>query len=166
MGFPVKSDDFKDFYNKGISISGGLYYSLNNRIKIGIQSGRYNFSLNTDDVSEGFSVSGGDGSVFTIMPSIRVTASSSGRLVPFIQAGLGYFRADISSITLGVPGLGFGLTFETDDPVNHLGYMVGGGVEVTINNRSSLVLELGLIIGQTEEVTMILPFEVKYLTRL
>ncbi len=59
-------------------------------------------------------------------------------------------------ILLTVPG----------DKESAFGY-TGGGVEVTLNNRSSLVLELGLIVGQTEdEVTTLLPLEFKYLFRL
>ncbi len=168
VSFPVKPDDFKDFQDKGISISGGLYYSLNDHIKIGIQSGRYNFNLDSSDLPTGFSISGGDGSVFILMPSIRLTASSSGRFVPFVQAGLGYFRADISDVTVGIPvfGIPVGVTVEADDGMNSFGYMVGGGVEVALNNRSSLVLESGLIVGQTEhEVTMLIPVELKYLFR-
>ena len=171
VSFPTSPDDFKDYQDKGISISGGLYYSLNNHIKIGIQSGRYNFNLDSSDLPTGFSISGGDGSVFILMPSIRLTASSSGRFVPFVQAGLGYFRSDISDVTLeihiddeDISTVGF--TVEADDGMNSFGYMAGGGVEVALNNRSSLVLESGLIVGQTEhEVTMLIPVEFKYLFR-
>ena len=122
----------------------------------------------TLDVTADVTVSGSDASVFIFMPSVLLTAPSLERFVPFVQAGLGYFRSDIDAgevqilieddgrILLTVPG----------DKESAFGYMVGGGVEVTLNNRSSLVLELGLIVGQTkDEVTTLLPFEFKYLFR-
>ena len=177
VSLPRNPDSFEDLWFKGINISGGLYYSLNNLIKVGIQSGQYDFNFDSNkakkqfsepsDVTADVTVSGNDASVFIFMPSVLLTAPSLERFVPFVQAGLGYFRSDIDAgevqiliedrrILLTVPG----------DKESAFGYMVGGGVEVTLNNRSSLVLELGLIVGQTEdEVTTLLPFEFKYLFR-
>ena len=177
VSLPRNPDNFEDLWFKGINISGGLYYSLNNLIKVGIQSGQYDFNFDSNkfkkqfsersDVTADVTVSGSDASVFIFMPSVLLTAPSLERFVPFVQAGLGYFRSDIdagevqifiddSRILLTVPG----------EEESAFGYIVGGGVEVTLNNRSSLVLELGLIVGQTEdEVTTLLPFEFKYLFR-
>ncbi len=178
VSLPRNPDNFEDLWFKGINISGGLYYSLNNLIKVGIQSGQYDFGFDSNkfkkqfsessDVTADVTVSGSDASVFIFMPSVRLTAPSLERFVPFVQAGLGYFRSNIdagevqviiddSRILLTIPG----------DKEFAFGYMAGGGVEVTLNNRSSLVLELGLIVGQTEdEVTTLLPLEFKYLFRL
>ncbi len=174
VSLPRNPDDFEDLWLKGVNISGGLYYSLNNLIEVGIQSGQYDFSFNSSKFEKQFdetldvTVSGSDASVFIFMPSVRLTAPSLERFVPFVQAGLGYFRVEIDDGEVQVLNDAGGRILLTvpNDKKSVLGYMAGGGVEVTLNNRSSLVLELGLIVGQTEdEVTTLLPFEFKYLFR-
>ncbi len=103
VSLPRNPDNFEDLWFKGINISGGLYYSLNNLIKVGIQSGQYDFNFDSNKFKKQFSetldvtVSGSDASVFIFMPSVLLTAPSLERFVPFVQAGLGYFRSDIDA---------------------------------------------------------------------
>ncbi len=170
VSLPRNPDNFEDLWLKGTNISGGLYYSLNSFIKIGIQSGQYDFNFDSKKFENQFddilnvNVSGSDASVFIFMPSVRVTAPSLERFVPFVQAGLGYFRVDIEG---GEIFTDVGNSRLLSDKESAIGYMIGGGVEINLNYRSSLILELGLIAGQTEdEVTTLLPFEFKYLFRM
>ncbi len=191
VSFPNSPDFFEDTWQRGINISGGFYYSVNEFFQVGVQSGWYRLKVDSDRLKEDFeniedffgeftginltvSHSGNDISVFTFMPSIRFVASTLGRVVPFVQAGLGYFR-------LGINDGRFLIETDFDEheepspaeTESAFGYMVSGGMEVSLNNSSSLAFDVGWVVGQVDpevvdqkvDTVTLVPVELRYIYR-
>jgi hypothetical protein len=175
---PRGPETFEDLWQDGVNINGGIYYSLNKSIQIGIQTSQYYFEFDSQKLNDQFqeqnpdlslALSGNDTKIEVFMPSFRIIAPSLERFLPYVQAGAGFFRIKIdeSEQTINFPdNTAISFAFRGDKETA-FALNIGGGVAVSLNERSSLLLEINLIVGFTEEdTTTILPLDFKYQLRL
>lgn len=114
------------------------------------------------DVNISVNYSGLDISVFTFIPSVRLAATTLGRVVPYVQVGVGYFRLSKKTGVVRLESdvdvfseffdVAFSLHDEVEEPVSAetesaLGYFAGVGMEVSLTSSSSFAIDVGWVAG-------------------
>ena len=156
-GFSIPvSETLSEFWGSGLGLGIGAGYVLNQKFTI-LASLDYNrFKINEDKF---LTLEGLDTSVASIEKGGITTFSAFAeakmggvrredlRMVPYVIAGLGFFRFKSDDVIQVIPIIGPPELKRTAVTESDFGVSAGGGVNIRLTDRFDLYLEGGLVIG-------------------
>jgi opacity protein-like surface antigen len=154
---PQKPDVFKDAWNNGFNVGGGVGYRLGRLTFQGLVN--YDrFSVNDDGVMNvlteeiGFdptmlgldlNIQGGNVSVLSVTGEVKVSfVADSGAVSPYVIGGGGLGRVSTDDVTVSLELFGerFQETVESESETKPMA-TVGGGVDIPIGERAAVFAE-------------------------
>ena len=157
ISYPSLPREFKDYWKKGINVSGGIGYSSQpgslgySALSLDLTYNNFSFDENgfrnsLDTSKRSVTLSGEATKIFTAMLMYRGTFSTTKQSVaPYFLLGVGYFY--LSSGSVNVPSdtaLGIGGGSQSS-----IAWALGAGAEAPINDTYSIFLEGKFVLGAT-----------------
>ncbi len=164
---PMSPDEFADYYKTGYTFGAGIGIPLGQSGKLSaVGTVDYNrFSINKNRIfsdigisGAGIAVSGGTATVLSISGNGKLKLGSESKAIPYLIAGVGFFRFSASDATVTGNGLSVTVTGETE---NKLGIGAGAGVDISLNEKMAMFIEARYNVGFTKgDKTHFLPLKV------
>ncbi len=168
MSIPNAPDEFTELFDTGLNVGSGFGYYFDGRRRIALHWTVGYSSMPFDDGGAlvgltGVSIGAPSLEIWEVSlgPRLNLAASDS-RIIPFLQAGLGFYRKSFVG-ELSIKGLGQSFSLPFNETEIELGFHLGAGIQLNLINRAGFFAEVryNLVKGEGDN-TGYMPFTIGF----